>query len=208
VWRAVGGGYTKFAIETFFDEVAAAAGKDPIDFRMQLLAKDPRGQAVIREVLGLSDWKRKRAAGRALGFAYSDIWETYVAQVAEVSVDRKTGKVTVHEIWNAVDTGVALQPKNIQAQFESAIVWGLSALREKLDYKDGVPQQSNFHDYPILRMNEVPKITTKVIVTDNKPGGIGEAGLPPVAPAVANAVFKLTGKRLRDLPFKTETLKA
>jgi isoquinoline 1-oxidoreductase beta subunit len=208
VWRAVGGGYTKFAIETFFDEVAAAAGKDPIDFRMQLLAKDPRGQAVIREVLGLSDWKRKRAAGRALGFAYSDIWETYVAQVAEVSVDRKTGKVTVHEIWNAVDTGVALQPKNIQAQFESAIVWGLSALREKLDYKDGVPQQSNFHDYPVLRMNEVPKITTKVMVTDNKPGGIGEAGLPPVAPAVANAVFKLTGKRLRDLPFRTELLKA
>lgn len=208
VWRSVGGGYTKFAIETFFDEVAAAAGKDPIEFRMQLLAQQPRAQAVIREVLALSDWKRKRAAGRALGFAYSDIWETYLAQVAEVSVDRKTGKITVHEIWNAVDTGVALQPRNIQTQIESAVVWGLSALREKLDYKDGVPQQSNFHDYPILRMNEVPKITTKVIVTDNKPGGVGEAGLPPVAPAVANAVFKLTGKRLRDLPFKTETLKA
>jgi isoquinoline 1-oxidoreductase beta subunit len=175
---------------------------------MQLLAKDPRGQTVIREVLAMSDWKRKRPAARALGLAYSDIWETYVAQVAEVSVDRKTGRITVHEIWSAVDTGVAIQPRNIQTQIESGVVWGLSALREKLDYKDGVPQQSNFHDYPILRMNEVPKITTKVIVTDNKPGGIGEAGLPPVAPAVANAVFKLTGKRLRDLPFKTETLKA
>jgi isoquinoline 1-oxidoreductase beta subunit len=208
VWRSVGGGYTKFALETFIEEVAQAAGKDPVEFRMKLLEKDPRGQAVIREAMALADWNRKRPAGRALGLAYSDIWETYVAMVAEVSVDRKTGKVNVHELWSAVDTGVALQPANVRAQIESAAVWGVSALRERLLYKDGVPQQSNFHDYPVLRMNEVPKITTKVIVTDNKPGGIGECGLPPVAPAVANAVFKLTGKRLRDLPFKQELLKA
>jgi isoquinoline 1-oxidoreductase beta subunit len=209
VWRSVGGGYTKFAIETFVDELAAAAGKDPVDFRLQLLGKDPRGQRVIREVVEMSGYRtRKLAPGRALGLAYSDIWETYLAQVVEVSVDRKTGRINVHEVWSAVDTGVALQPKNIEAQIESSVVWGLSALREKLTYKDGVPLQSNFHDYPVLRMNEVPKISTKVIVTDNKPGGIGEAGLPPVAPAIANAVFKLTGKRLRDLPFKTEQLKA
>jgi len=208
VWRSVGGGYTKFALETFIEEVAAAAGKDPIEFRLKLLEKDPRGQTVIREAMALADWNRKRPAGRALGLAYSDIWETYVAMVAEVSVDRKTGKVNVHELWSAVDTGVALQPANIRAQIESAAVWGVSALTEKLVYKDGVALQSNFHDYPVLRMNEVPKVTTKVIVTDNKPGGIGECGLPPVAPAVANAVFKLTGKRLRDLPFKTELLKA
>ena len=208
VWRSVGGGYTKFALETFVEEVAAAAGKDPIAFRLQLLDKDPRGQTVIREAMALADWNRKRPAGRALGLAYSDIWETYIAMVAEVSVDRKTGKVTVHELWSAVDTGVALQPANIRAQIESAAVWGVSALSEKLTYKEGMAQQSNFHDYPVLRMNEVPKVTTKVIVTDNKPGGIGEAGLPPVAPAVANAVFKLTGKRLRDLPFRTELLKA
>jgi isoquinoline 1-oxidoreductase beta subunit len=208
VWRAVGGGYTKFAIETFIEEVAAAAGKDPIAFRMQLLAKDPRGQAVLREAMAMSDWSSPRPAGRALGIAYSDIWETYCAMVAEVSVDRKTGKVNVHEVWSAVDTGVALQPRNVRAQIESSVVFGLSGLREKLLYKEGVPQQSNFHDYPVLRMNEVPKITTKVIVTDNKPGGIGEVGLPPVAPAVANAVFKLTGKRLRDLPFDQNLLKA
>jgi isoquinoline 1-oxidoreductase beta subunit len=208
VWRAVGGGYTKFAIETFIEEVAAGAGKDPIAFRMQLLAKDPRGQAVLREAMAMSDWSRPRPAGRALGIAYSDIWETYCAMVAEVSVDRKTGMIIVHEIWSAVDTGVALQPKNVQRQIESAAVFGLSGLKEKLLYKDGVPQQSNFHDYPVLRMNEVPKITTKVIVTDNKPGGIGEVGLPPVAAAVANAVFKLTGKRLRDLPFDPNLLKA
>jgi len=208
VWRSVGGGYTKFAIETFIEEVAAAAGKDPIAFRMQLLAKDPRGQAVLREAMAMSDWTRPRPAGRVLGIAYSDIWETYCAMVAEVSVDRKTGMISVHEIWSAVDTGVALQPRNVERQIESAAVFGLSGLKEKLLYKDGVPQQSNFHDYPVLRMNEVPKITTKVIVTDNKPGGIGEVGLPPVAPAVANAVFKLTGKRLRDLPFDPDLLKA
>jgi isoquinoline 1-oxidoreductase beta subunit len=208
VWRSVGGGYTKFALETFLEEVAQAAGKDPIEFRLKLLEKQPRGQAVIREAMQMADWNRKRPAGRALGLAYSDIWETYIAMVAEVSVDRKSGKVNVHELWSAVDTGVALQPANIRAQIESSAVWGLSALREKLTYKEGMPQQSNFHDYPVLRMNEVPKITTKVLVTDNKPGGIGEVGLPTVAPAVANAVFKLTGKRLRDLPFRTETLKA
>lgn len=208
VWRAVGGGYTKFAIETFIEEVAAAAGKDPVDFRMRLLAKDPRGQAVMREVMAMADWSRPRPAGRALGIAYSDIWETYCAMVAEVSVDRKTGSINVHEIWSAVDTGVALQPRNVERQIESAAVFGLSGLKEKLLYKDGVPQQSNFHDYPVLRMNEVPKITVRVIVTDNKPGGIGEVGLPPVAPAVANAVFKLTGKRLRELPFDPSLLKA
>ena len=208
VWRAVGGGYTKFAIETFIEEVAAAAGKDPVDFRMRLLAKDPRGQAVMREVMAMADWSRPRPAGRALGIAYSDIWETYCAMVAEVSVDRKTGSINVHEIWSAVDTGVALQPRNVERQIESAAVFGLSGLKEKLLYKDGVPQQSNFHDYPVLRMNEVPKITVRVIVTDNQPGGIGEVGLPPVAPAVANAVFKVTGKRLRELPFDQNLLKA
>jgi isoquinoline 1-oxidoreductase beta subunit len=208
VWRSVGGGYTKFALETFLEEVAAAAGKDPIELRMQLLARQPRGQAVSREAMSMAGWNRKRPAGRALGLAYSDIWETFIATVAEVSVDRKTGRVNVHETWSAVDPGVALQPKNVAAQIESATVWGLSALREKLTFVNGAPQQSNFHDYPVLRMNEVPRINVKVTPTDNKPGGMGEVGLPPLAPAVANAVYKLTGKRLHDLPFKTETLKA
>jgi isoquinoline 1-oxidoreductase beta subunit len=207
VWRSVGGGYTKFAIETFLEEVAAAAGKDPIELRMQLLARQPRGQAVLREVMALSDWNRKRPAGRALGIAYADIWESYIAMVAEVSVDRKSGKVNVHELWSAVDCGVAVQPRNVELQIEGAAIFGLSGLREKLTYKDGVPQQSNYHDYPVLRGNETPRITTKVLVTNNKPGGIGEVGLPPVAPAVANAVFKLTGKRLRALPFDAAQLR-
>ena len=208
VWRGVGSGYTKFALETFLDELAAAAGKDPIEYRLGLLAKAPRARAVIEEAARMAEWKRPRTGDRALGIAYSDTWETHIAMVAEVSVERKTGKVNVHEIWSAVDCGVALQPRNVQAQIESGVIYGISALRERLMFKDGVPQQSNFHDYPVLRMNEAPKVTTKVIVTDNKPGGIGEVGTPPVAPAVANAVFKLTGKRLRGLPFDQSALKA
>jgi isoquinoline 1-oxidoreductase subunit beta len=208
-WRGVGSGYTKFAIETFLDELAAAAGKDPVEYRLGLLQKSPRARAVVEEAARMADWKRPRK-GRALGVAYSDSWETHVAQVAEVSLDRKTGKVRVHEVWCAVDTGVALQPKNVVAQMESSIMYGLSAaLAEKITLKDGVVQQSNFHDYPVLRMDEAPRVHVKVIVTDNKPGGIGEVGLPPIAPAVANALYKLNGgKRLHDLPFKPELLKA
>jgi len=207
-WRGVGNGYTKFAIETLMDEAAAAAGKDPVDYRLQLLSKEPRGQAVVRTVAEMAGWKRKRRAGRALGIAYSDAWQTHCAQVAEVSVNRKTGAIRVHEVWCAVDCGVALQPANVADQMESGIVFGISGTRQKVTFKDGEPQQSNFHDYPVLRMNETPKVTTKVIVTDAKPGGIGEVGLAPIAPAVANAVFKLTGKRLRSLPFDQNMLKA
>jgi isoquinoline 1-oxidoreductase beta subunit len=157
----------------------------------------------------MADWKRKRPAGRALGFAYSDIWSTHTAQIAEVSVVRKSGKIRVHEVWCAVDCGVAIQPRNVAAQIESSIIFGTShALAEKITIREGMVQQSNFHDYKVLRMNEAPLVTVKVISTDNDPGGIGEAGLPPVPAAIANAVAKLTGKRLRSLPFDAELLKA
>jgi len=208
-WRGVGSGYTKFAIETFMDELASIAGKDPVSYRLALLKKSTRATAVIEEVVRMSQWHSPRPRGRALGIAYSDSWETHVAQVAEVSLDRKTGKVRVHEVWCAVDTGVALQPRNVAAQMESSIMFGLSAaLAEKITFKDGAVQQSNFHDYPVLRMDEAPRVHVNVMVTENKPGGIGEVGLPPIAPAVANALFKLSGRRLRDLPFRTELLKA
>lgn len=208
-WRAVGPGYTKFAIETLMDELAAAAGKDPIDYRLQLLSNQPRARGVIEEAARMADWKKPRAPGRALGAAYSDAWETHVAQVAEISIDRKSGRIRVHDVWCAVDTGVAVQPKNVAAQMESAIMFGASAaLGEKVTIKDGVPQQSNFHDYPVLRMNEAPRVHVNVMPTENKPGGIGEAGLPPIAPAIANAVARLTGKRLRRLPLQQELLKA
>ncbi|MBL8383943.1 MAG: xanthine dehydrogenase family protein molybdopterin-binding subunit [Burkholderiales bacterium] len=208
-WRAVGGGYAKHAVETMIDEVAALAKADPVEFRLRLLAKHPRAQAVIREVAQMADWNRKRPAGRALGIAYSDMWETHIAEVVEVSLNRKTGAITVHKVWAAFDTGVAVLPQNCVTQVEGGIVYGLSgALKEQVTFKGGVPQQSNFHDYPVLRMNEVPPIEVKILVTDNPPGGVGECGLPPVAPAIANAVAKLTGKRLRHLPFNPARVKA
>ncbi len=208
-WRAVGGGYTKLAVETMIDEIAAAAKADAVEYRLRLLAKHPRAQAVIREVAQMADWNRKRPAGRALGIAYSDMWETHIAQIVEVSIDRKSGMIKVHQVWAVVDTGVAVLPQNVATQVEGSIVWGISgALKEQVTFKDGVPQQSNFHDYPVLRMNEVPPINVKVMVTDNAPGGVGECGLPPVAPAIANAVARLTGKRLRHLPFNPQRVKA
>jgi isoquinoline 1-oxidoreductase beta subunit len=208
-WRSVGGGYTKHAVETMIDEVAAARNMDPVDLRLQLLGKQPRAQAVLREVAAMADWKRARPAGRALGVAYSDMWETHIAEIVEVSLDRKSGAITVHEVWAAVDTGVAVLPANVRTQVEGGIVYGLSSvLKEQVTFKDGVPEQSNFHDYAILRHAEVPPITVKLIVTDNRPGGVGECGLPPVAPAIANAVAKLTGKRLRHQPFTQARVKA
>jgi isoquinoline 1-oxidoreductase beta subunit len=208
-WRAVGGGYTKHAVETMIDEVAAQAKMDPVEYRLKMLSKQPRAQAVIREVARMADWKKPRPAGRALGIAYSDMWETHIAEIAEVSLDRKTGLITVHKVWAAVDTGVAVLPANVATQVEGSIIWGVSgALKEQITFKDGVVQQSNFHDYPVLRMNEAPLVEVKVMITDNPPGGIGECGLPPVAPAIANAVARLTGKRLRHLPFNQERVKA
>ena len=209
-WRAVGGGYSKHAVETMIDEVAAATRADPVELRLRLLTKHPRAQAVIREVAQMADWTKTRPAGRALGIAYSDMWFTHIAQVVEVSLNKKSGVITVHKVWAAVDTGVAVLPQNVATQVEGAIVFGISgALKEQVNFKNGVPQQSNFHDYAVLRMNEVPPIEVKVMVTDNPPGGVGECGLPPVAPAIANAVARLTnGKRLRHLPFNPQRVKA
>jgi isoquinoline 1-oxidoreductase beta subunit len=208
-WRAVGPGYTKFALETLIDEIAEAHGKDPIDYRLVMLEKHPRAQAVMQAAAQMADWKRKRPAGRALGFAYSDHWQTHCAQVAEVSVDARTGKIRVHEVWAAVDSGVALQPKNIEAQVESSIIYGISqTLNERITLKSGEVQQSNYHNYSVLRMSEVPLIHVKVMPTDNYPGGMGEVGLPPISGAIANAVARLTGKRLRTLPLDQGLLKA
>jgi len=131
----------------------------------------------------------------------SDTWRSYVASVVEVSVDRPTGRIRVHNVWSAVDPGIVILPDNVIAQIEGATTFGVSAaLRERITVQNGAVQQSNFHDYPILRMADAPDIQVKVIGTDNPPGGIGEVGLPPVAPAIANAVASLTGARVRHLP--------
>lgn len=198
-WRAVGPGYTKFAIETLIDEVAQGVGADPLAYRVQLLEKTPRGAAVLKEVGKMANWGRTLPAGRALGLAYSDAWNTFVGMIAEVSIEN--GQPRVHQVWAAVDCGHALQPRNIQAQIEGSVMFGLSAaLHERITLKDGEPQETNLNGYSILRASEAPLVHVNVMPTDNHPGGIGEAGLPPIAPAVANAVAKLTGKRLRSLP--------
>lgn len=200
-WRGVGAGYVKFGIETLVDEVAVATNQDPLQMRMELCNKSPRAQAVLREVSAMSGWSASRPAGRALGLAFSDAWGTFCAMVVEVSLNQ--GRPVVHNIWAAVDCGHPLSPKNIQTQIEGSALFGLSAaLGEKLSYKAGEPQQKNLGAYNLLRANQTPIVNVKVMPTDNYPGGIGEVGLPPIAPALANAIARLNGgKRLRNLPF-------
>ena len=209
-WRGIAAGYTKFAIETMMDQVAHAKGVDPLDLRLSLLQKHPRSQAVLHAVAEMSNWKDKRPQCRALDLAYSDSLETHTAAVAEVSLDAQSGAIRVHHVWAAVDPGTVVQPKNVAAQLEGAIVFGLgAALREEITLKNGEPQQTNFDSYQVLRMSEVPPIEVKVISTDNPPTGIGEAGVPVVAPAIANAVAQLMGgKRLRALPMSPDRVLA
>jgi isoquinoline 1-oxidoreductase subunit beta len=207
-WRGIGAGYNKFAAEAFLDEVAAAGGKDPLALRLELTRNQSRANAVIKAAAEMSDFSTKRP-DHGMGIAFSDYHGTYTAGVAEVSVDRKNGKITVHNYWIAVDPGIVLQPDHVHAQLESAVVFGLSAaLLEELSFKDGAAQASNFNDYPVLRMADIPPIHTKIVVTDNAPTGIGEVGVPSVAPAIANAVAQLTGKRLRHMPMTPERVKA
>jgi isoquinoline 1-oxidoreductase beta subunit len=211
-WRGIGAGYNKFAAESFLDEIAHASGKDPLALRLELTKGDPRANAVIRAVAEMAQWDKPRPKGRALGIAFSDYHDSYSAGIAEVSLE-KNGKIRVHDYWIAGDAGLVVQPQNAHAQLESAVVYGLSsALYEELTFKDGAVQQTNFHQYQVLRMSDVPRIHTKVVVTDNPPTGLGELGVPTVAPAIGNAVFKLTGKRLRQLPMSparvSATLKA
>jgi isoquinoline 1-oxidoreductase beta subunit len=206
-WRGIGAGYNKFVSESFLDEVAQARGVDPLAYRLELTKDHPRAQAVIKTVAEMANWKKKRK-DRALGIAFSDYHETLTAGVAEVSVNKATGKIKVHNFWIAVDPGLVVQPENSQAQVESAIVYALSgALSEELSMKGGAIQQSNFNDYHVLRMSDMPELHIKIIASNNPPTGMGEVGIPTVAPAIGNAVATLTGKRLRHLPMSSDRVK-
>jgi isoquinoline 1-oxidoreductase beta subunit len=205
--RGVGVGHNAFAIESFIDEIAKELGKDPLAFRLEISEGEPRVQALLRTVAEMSDWKRKRA-GTALGVAVQEKAETFAAGVAEVSVERASGKIKVHNFWAAIDAGIAVQPRNLAAQTEGGIVWGLGhVLRERITIKDGRVQQTNYTDYQVARMSDVPNIEVKVISTDNPPTGAGEDGVPLVAGAVGNAIAALTGARLRELPFAPERVR-
>ena len=205
--RGIGAGYNKFVIESFVDEIAAARQVNPLSMRLELTKDDARANAVIRTVAEMSDWNRKRK-NRGLGLAFADYHGTLSAGVAEVSLDRKTGKIKVHNYWVAVDPGLAIQPTNILAQLEGAVVYGLSlALLEELNIKNGAVVQSNFNDYPVLRMADMPEIHSQIIPSKAPPTGMGEIGVLAVAPAIANAVFQLTGQRLRHLPMSANRVK-
>jgi len=181
--------------------------KNPLAFRLEISEGQARVQTLLRTVAEMSDWKRKRD-GTALGVAFQEKAETLAAGVAEVSVDRQSGKIKVHNFWAAIDAGIAVQPRNLAAQTEGGIVWGLGhVLREKITIRDGRVQQTNYTDYQVARMSDVPNIEIKVISTDNPPTGAGEDGVPLVAGAVGNAIATLTGVRLRELPFAPERVR-
>ena len=208
-WNAVGNGFTIFAVESFMDEVAAKLGKDPLQLRIDLLT-DARGKAVLALARKMSQWDKKRD-NTALGIAYNHggRWNCQIAQVVEVSVDRGSGAIKVHNVWAAADPGTALQPRHLRQQLETGIIWGMSAgLRERVTIKAGVVQQSNFYDYPVPRMDEIPAIHIELLQgAVGQSSGAGQIGVAPMAPAIANAVFRLTGARLRELPMLPERVK-
>jgi len=212
-WRSVGPGYTKFAVETFIDELAKSAGRDPVSYRLSML-KGARARKVLRAAADMAGWgSRSLPAGHALGVCYCGyptFWQTHVATVAEVSVDRADGVVSVHKVFTALDPGVSVHPDNVVAQAQGGVLHGIGhALHERITFEDGEVQQSNFHDYRVLRMDETPEVAVRVMpsMTD-PPGGMGEVALPPVAPAIANAVFAATGTMLRELPMNPDRVRA
>jgi isoquinoline 1-oxidoreductase beta subunit len=205
--RGIGVTANKFATESFMDEVARKRGADPLAFRLDLLKGTPRAHKVVERVAQMADWSRKRD-GRALGLAYIDYSGSQVAAIAEVSINRASGEIKVHDFWCAMDCGIAVQPDNVVAQTESSIVYGLGlALYERISIKNGAVEQSNFYDYHLPRMNQVPQMHIEVISTDNHPTGAGQMATPLVAPAIASAVAQLTGVRLRHTPFTPERVK-
>jgi isoquinoline 1-oxidoreductase beta subunit len=207
-WRSVGHSHTGFSVEAFLDEVAHAGGKDPYELRRTLLAGQPRMLAVLDLAAQKANWGSALPAGRARGIATHFSFDSYVAQLAEISVE-KDGTVRVHRVVAAVDCGRTVNPDTVKAQLEGGIIFGLTAaLKTEITLDKGRVQQRNFNDYPMVRMFESPTIEVFIVPSTEHPTGVGEPGVPPVAPAVANAIFAATGKRVRRLPIKPEDLRS
>jgi len=203
LWRSVGYSQNGFFSESFIDEVAAAGRKDPHELRRHLLANSPRHLAVLELAAQKAGWGKPLPEGRFQGIAVVSSHATYVAQVAEVSVNRSAGTLKIHRVVCAVDGGRITNPDTITAQMQSAIVFGLTAaLKGSITISRGRVEQSNFNNYQLLRMDEMPQVEAHIVETENPPGGIGEPAVPPIAPAVCNAIFAATGKRIRRLPIR------
>ena len=200
-WRSVGHTHTAFSTETFFDELAHAAGKDTVEFRLGALKDDARRRAVIELAARESGWGTPLASGRGRGIAVHRSFKTYVAEVAEVTV-AADGSFSVDKVTVAVDCGIAVNPDVVRAQMEGGVGYGLSAaLNGAITLADGVVEQDNFDGYPVLRLSQMPDVTVHIVASSEDPTGVGEPAVPPIAPAVANALFAATGKRYRRLPF-------
>ena len=208
-WRSVGHGPNKFAIEAMLDEVAHDQGVDPIALRRKLMVNATRALATLEKVAEISDWNAPLPEGRAKGVAFVEHGSLGTG-VCEISVDRTSGTIKVHRFWIALDAGVVIQPDNVKAQMEGGVIMGISSvLKEQITVVDGQVQQSNYNDYQLLRMQEVPdSIETVILSSAEHPEGVGETATPMVAGAIANAFLRLTGKRLRHLPFTPERVLA
>lgn len=207
-WRSVGHSHTAFVMESFLDELANAAGQDPYQYRRRLLTKHPRTLKVLETAAKKAGWGKPLPTGRGRGIAVHESFGSFIAQVAEVSVDTQ-GQLKVHRVVCAVDCGRIVNPDTIKAQMESGITFGLSAaLYGAITLKNGRVEQGNFNDYQLVRMQSMPKVEVHIIESSEPPGGVGEPGVPPVAPAVANALFAATGARVRSLPMTAEKIMA
>lgn len=211
-WRGIGAGPNAFAIESVIDDLARIAERDPVEYRLSILT-DARARAVVQAAAEMAEWRRPRQ-NASLGIAFSrlglpQIGESMVATVVETTLDRASGTIRVTNMWCAADVGLPIQPRNITRQVEGSLVWGLSsAIRERITFQRGASQQSNFSDYPILRASETPPIAVRVIRSGDIPLPVGELGLANVAPAIGNAIHTMTGRRLRQLPFTPERVRA
>ena len=206
-WRSVGNSQNGYITECFVEELARASGKDPLEFRRKLLANAPRHRGVLELAAEKAGWGKPLPSGRTRGIAVVESFGSYVAEVAEVSINRSSGEVRVHRVVCAVDCGRHVNPDTIAAQMEGGIVFGLTAaLKGQITIDKGRVEQSNFNDYEMLRLNEMPNVEVHIVPSNEAPGGIGEPGTPPIAPAVCNAIFAATGKPIRRLPIRAEDL--
>jgi isoquinoline 1-oxidoreductase beta subunit len=206
-WRGVGPTHNVFVVESFIDELAHAAGKDPVEYRLALLTENPRAAAVLKQAAEKADWGSSLPAGAGRGVALHDSFGSFVAAVVEIFVSAQ-GEISLRRVVGAVDCGFRVNPDMVKAQLEGGLIFGLSAaLYNGITFREGRTVQSNFNDYRMMRINEVPRMEMYIVETSEAPGGLGEPGTTAAAPALGNAIFAATGKRLRSYPFDRNELK-